>query len=51
MLEKGKEIAVEGKLTSRSYETEQGDKRTITEIVVNEVLLLDAKNNTSKTDH
>ena len=37
---KGKEIAVEGKLTNRSYETKAGEKRYITEVVVNEVLLL-----------
>ena len=37
---KGKEIAIEGKLTSRSYETKEGEKRYITEVVVNEVLML-----------
>lgn len=37
---KGKEIGVEGKLTSRSYEDKEGVKRYITEIVCNEVLLL-----------
>ncbi|MAW96173.1 MULTISPECIES: single-stranded DNA-binding protein [unclassified Leeuwenhoekiella] len=37
---KGKEIAIEGKLTSRSYETKQGEKRYITEIVCDELLML-----------
>ncbi|MGB5941567.1 MAG: single-stranded DNA-binding protein [Leeuwenhoekiella sp.] len=37
---KGKEIAIEGKLTSRSYETKQGEKRYITEIVCNELVML-----------
>ena len=37
---KGKEIGVEGKLTSRSYEDKEGTKRYITEVVCNEVLLL-----------
>uniref|UniRef100_UPI0035C84B2E single-stranded DNA-binding protein n=1 Tax=Aurantibacter sp. TaxID=2807103 RepID=UPI0035C84B2E len=37
---KGKEIAIEGKLTSRSYDTKEGNKRYITEVVCNEVLLL-----------
>lgn len=37
---KGKEIAVRGKLTSRSYETGEGEKRNVTEVVVNELLLL-----------
>ncbi len=36
---KGKEIAIEGKLTSRSYETKEGEKRYVTEVVVNEVLM------------
>jgi len=36
---KGKEVAIEGKLTSRSYEDNEGQKRYITEIVVNELVL------------
>ncbi|RKE98980.1 single-stranded DNA-binding protein [Ichthyenterobacterium magnum] len=39
-LQKGKEIAIEGKLTSRSYETKEGDKRYVTEVVCNELLML-----------
>jgi single-strand DNA-binding protein len=37
---KGKEIAIEGKLTSRSYDDKDGNKRYITEIVCNELLML-----------
>ena len=37
---KGKEVAIEGKLTSRSYDDKDGQKRYITEIVVNELLML-----------
>jgi len=37
-VEKGKEIAVEGKLTYRNYEDKEGIKRSITEIVVSEVV-------------
>lgn len=37
---KGKEIGVEGKLTSRTYEDKDGVKRYITEVVCNELLLL-----------
>ncbi|MEX0313080.1 MAG: single-stranded DNA-binding protein [Allomuricauda sp.] len=37
---KGKEIAIEGKLTSRSYEDKEGIKRYVNEVVVSEVLLL-----------
>lgn len=37
---KGKEVAVDGKLTHRSYDDKNGEKRYITEVVVNEILLL-----------
>ena len=37
---KGKEVAIEGKLTNRSYETKTGEKRYITEIVCNELMML-----------
>jgi single-strand DNA-binding protein len=37
---KGKEIAIEGKLTHRSYDDKNGEKRYVTDIVVNELLLL-----------
>ena len=36
---KGKEIAIEGKLTSRSYETKEGEKRYVTEVVASEILI------------
>ena len=39
-LSKGREVAIEGKLTTRSFEDKNGEKRYVTEIVVNEVLLL-----------
>jgi single-strand DNA-binding protein len=34
-LQKCKEVAIEGKMTSRSYETSAGEKRYITEVVCN----------------
>ncbi len=37
---KGQEVAIEGKLTSRSYEDNDGQKRYITEVVCNELLML-----------
>jgi len=40
---KGKEIAVQGKLTNRSYEDKEGNTRYITEVVCNELLLLGGK--------
>ena len=42
-LSKGKEIAVEGKLTHRSYDDKEGKKRFITEVVVNDLLMLGSK--------
>ena len=42
-LTKGKEVAIEGKLINRSYEDKDGKKRTITEVQVNELLLIGAK--------
>ena len=42
-LDKGKEVAVEGKLVNRSYTDKDGNKKYITEIQVNELLMLGAK--------
>ncbi|MFM2138714.1 MAG: hypothetical protein RJA57_1021 [Bacteroidota bacterium] len=39
-LAKGREVAVEGKLVSRSYNDKEGNKKYVTEIQVNELLLL-----------
>jgi single-strand DNA-binding protein len=44
-LEKGKEVCIEGKLTSRNYTDKEGVKRYVTEIVCNEILLLGKKEN------
>jgi len=42
-LEKGKEVAIEGKLTTKSYDDKDGNKRYITEIVCNELVMLGGK--------
>jgi single-strand DNA-binding protein len=42
-LDKGKEIAIEGKLTSRSYDDKEGNKRYITEVVCDELVMLGSK--------
>lgn len=42
-LRKGQEVVVEGKLVNRSYETKEGEKRYVTEIVVNELVMLGKK--------
>ena len=36
---KGKEIAIEGRLTNRSWDDKDGNKRYSTEVVVNELLM------------
>ncbi|AYL94035.1 single-stranded DNA-binding protein [Mucilaginibacter celer] len=38
LLKKGDEVAIEGKLTNRSYTDKEGIKRYISEVVVNEFL-------------
>jgi len=40
---KGQEIAIEGKLTNRSWEDKEGNKKYVTEIFCNELLLLGSK--------
>jgi single-strand DNA-binding protein len=37
---KGKEIAIDGKLTHRSYDDKDGTKRYVSEVVINDILLL-----------
>lgn len=37
---KGKEIGIEGKLTHKSYDDKDGNKRYVTEIIASEILLL-----------
>jgi len=44
-LKKGHEIALEGKLIYRSFEDNAGVKRYITEIVANELLLINSRDN------
>ncbi|MCL4164820.1 UNVERIFIED_CONTAM: hypothetical protein GTU68_054777 [Idotea baltica] len=39
-LAKGEEVALEGKLTHRSYENNAGEKRYVTEINLNELLMI-----------
>jgi single-strand DNA-binding protein len=43
-LKKGSEVAIEGKLINRNYTDKDGNKRYFTEIEVNELLMLGAKN-------
>lgn len=39
-VEKGKQIGIKGKLTSNSYDAEDGSKRYFTQVVCNEILLM-----------
>ena len=43
-LQKGSEVAVEGKLINRSYNDKEGNKCYITEVEVRDILLLGKKN-------
>ncbi|MCM4156264.1 single-stranded DNA-binding protein [Gramella sp. AN32] len=40
---KGKEIAITGKLRTRTYTTDDGNQRYVTEVEANEILLLGSK--------
>lgn len=42
-IDKGDEIAIEGKLTNRNYVDKNGVKKYLTEIVVNDFLLMQTK--------
>lgn len=39
-VEKGKQLAVEGKLTYQDYQDKDGQQKTITEIIIDEIVLL-----------
>jgi len=38
-VQKGQEIAIEGKLTYREYETKEGVKKNITEVIISELIM------------
>lgn len=42
-VKKGQEIALDGKLINRNYKDKEGVTRYVTEIILNEVLLLNSK--------
>ena len=42
-LAKGSEVAIEGKLVSRSYNDKEGNKKYVTEVQINELLMLGDK--------
>ena len=44
---KGSKVGIEGRIQSRNYENQQGQRVYVTEVVVNQFHLLDPKNNQS----
>ena len=42
-LNKGKEVAIDGRLVHRTYDDKEGKKRFITEVVVNEIVMIGKK--------
>ena len=46
-LHKGSEVAIEGKLINRSYNDKEGNKKYVTEVQVNELLMLGEKKATA----
>jgi single-strand DNA-binding protein len=47
---KGQELAIEGRLVNNTYTDKQEVKRIVTEIVLNEILLLGKQKNTKETE-
>jgi single-strand DNA-binding protein len=43
-LSKGSEVAIEGKIASRSFENKEGETRYVTEVIANEMLMIGRKN-------
>lgn len=46
-LKKGSKIYLEGKITTDSYEDKNGDKKFVTKIIGHQIVMLDAKGNSS----
>jgi single-strand DNA-binding protein len=44
-LKKGSEVAIQGKLTHRSYEDKNGQTKYISEVLINEIMLMGSKKN------
>lgn len=48
-LKKGKQVAIDGRLKHRNYEDKDGEKRYITEVVANELMMLGSPNGDAKS--
>jgi single-strand DNA-binding protein len=49
-LQKGSLVYVEGKLKTRSYDDRDGNKRYVTEVVADQLIMLDRKNDVADTE-
>jgi single-strand DNA-binding protein len=47
---KGNQVAVVGNITTRNYEDKEGNKRSVTEVLVNDVVLLSNEKKTSQNE-
>jgi single-strand DNA-binding protein len=50
LVHKGSKLYVEGKLKYRTYESRDGSKRTVTEIIADNIMLLDSKPAAEQSD-
>jgi single-strand DNA-binding protein len=50
-LTKGRKVFVEGRLTTRSWDAQDGTKKTTTEIIINDMILLDNRREGSEVSH
>jgi single-strand DNA-binding protein len=48
-LKKGSKVYLEGKISTRNYDDKEGKKVYVTEVVVDQLLMLDGKNSSSST--
>lgn len=48
LLSKGRKVYLEGRLTTRNWESKEGEKRNTTEIVMEDMILLDSKPHTTE---
>lgn len=49
-LVKGRKVYVEGRLATRQWQGQDGQQRTRTEIIIDDMILLDSKGNVAKTE-
>ncbi len=49
-VKKGNQLFIEGKLASRSWDDKEGNKRYITEVIVNNMQMLDKRNQSSENN-